>query len=287
MSRSTRLPLKDLPMWLMPTWLMAGALATLLALGCGGASGTPSNPGGNPQGASANLQLASKASLGSYLVSAAGLTLYYFGLDVPGTASAAPVANCTTAEGCLVAWPIFHVDTPMVASGLDASDFTSFTRSDGTEQTAFRGWPLYLYAGDAQAGDTNGDDFEVWYVIRIPFYSALVMTKATGPALYLADPQGRAVYVFADDTVGTATAAPVSACTGACLSTWPIFLADGTTTPTGVDASKLTTFIRPDGSSQSAFDGHPLYYYSSDVQPGQTNGEGFMGVWKTVDPTTL
>ncbi|MGO9831765.1 MAG: hypothetical protein ACLPJH_16630 [Myxococcaceae bacterium] len=286
MSRSTTLQQMKLPMWLLPTWLWATVLASLIALGCG-TSAAPGAPGGSTPSASPNLQLASKPSLGNYLVSAAGLTLYYFGLDVPGTASQAPVSNCTTAQGCLAAWPIFHVDTPTVASGLEASDFTSFTRADGSQQTAFRGWPLYFYAGDAQPGDTNGDNFEVWYVIRIPFYSALVMTSATGPALYLADPQGRTVYVFADDTVGTATTPPASACTGACLGTWPLFLADGTTTPTGVDASKLTTFTRADGSLQSAFDGHPLYYYSGDVQPGQTNGEGFMGVWATVNPTTL
>ncbi len=272
-------------------WLFAPVVAGAIAIGCGGTSATPSgNPptGGSTTTPSApNVELASSASLGNYLVSAGGLTLYYFGLDTPGTASVAPVSNCTTAEGCLGVWPIFHVATPVAATGLETSDFANFTRPDGSQQTTYKGWPLYFYAGDSKAGDTNGDDFEVWYVIKDPFYSVLVMTTTAGPALFLADPQGRAVYVFTEDTVGTSSVPPVSACTGSCLSTWPLFLASGTVTPTGVDSSKLSTFTRPDGSMQSAFDGHPLYYYAGDTLPGQTNGQGFQGVWMVVDPSTL
>jgi predicted lipoprotein with Yx(FWY)xxD motif len=267
-----------------PAWLAASLLASFVAIGCG-SSGGPS--ASNPAASGPNINLASNASLGNYLVSATGKTLYHFALDVPGTSSLAPVSNCATADGCLGAWPLLQVETPMVAQGLQSSDFSGFTRADGASQTAFQGWPLYTFAGDAQAGDTNGDNFEgVWFVVRDPFYSVLVMTqesysalvtaKSVDATLYLADPHGRTLYTFADDTVGSSAVPPVSACTGTCLTLWPIFLADGTVTPTGIDSTKLTSFTRADGNMQSAFDGHPLYYFTSDTVPGDVTGQGVM-----------
>jgi predicted lipoprotein with Yx(FWY)xxD motif len=180
-----------------------------------------------------------------------------------------------------------QVETPIVAQGLQPSDFSEFTRADGAGQTVFHGWPLYTYAGDALPGDTNGDNFEgVWFVARDPFYSVLVMTqenysalvtaKPIDSTLYLADPQGRTLYTFADDTVGSSAVPPVSACTGTCLTLWPIFLADRAVTPTGIDSTKLTTFTRADGNIQSAFDGHPLYYFTSDTLPGDVTGQAVM-----------
>ena len=32
-----------------------------------------------------------------------------------------------------------------------------------------------------------------------------------------------------------------------------------------------------------SFDGHPLYHYASDVDPGDTSGQGVGGVWFVVD----
>ena len=177
-----------------------------------------------------------------------------------------------------------------VATGLNPADFGEFTRADGTTQTTFQGWPLYEYVGDSKAGDTNGDALVAnggpWYVLKNPFYSALAMSQKGGPAIYLADPTGRTLYVFAQDTVGTASTPPASNCTGACAAAWPVFLAGGDVVPTGIDPAKLTTFTRADGTQQSAFDGHPLYFFQSDTQPGQINGQG-VNSFSTVDPTSL
>ena len=121
-------------------------------------------------------------------------------------------------------------------------------------ETTYKGWPLYFYAGDANPGDTNGDNFEVWYVIKDPFYSVVAMTKTGGPALYLADPAGRTLYIDSRDSAGSAPS-----CAGACLNNWPAFAAGNGSVPTGINPSRLTTFTRPDGIAQSALDGHPLY----------------------------
>ena len=279
------------------TLLSVAATIAFAAVGCGGGTGASNNNGnqgnnnGNNNGAT-NLSLASKAGLGNYLVTADGRAPYYFALDVAGNGQNAPVSNCV--GGCLPIWPIFHVDAPVVGAGLTASDFAEFVRSDGAKQTTFKGLPLYLFAGDSRTGDTNGDNLgdprptDLWFVIKDPFYAALLLTKDGGPSLYLADAAGRALYVFANDTVGTAGSAPVSACTDAtCLGRWPVFAAGAGSLPTGIDASRLTTFTRADGTTQSAFDGHPLYHFASDTSPGDTKGHGVNAAFDTVNPTTL
>ena len=107
------------------------AACAALAAGCGsGGAGTESN---NPGGV--NVAIRSSASLGSYLVAGDGRTLYYFGLDLPGTGGQPPVSNCT--GSCVPLWPIFHVDAPVLASGLSAADFGELVRSDGAKQTTY------------------------------------------------------------------------------------------------------------------------------------------------------
>jgi cytochrome b involved in lipid metabolism len=41
---------------------------------------------------------------------------------------------------------------------------------------------------------------------------------------------------------------------------------------------------RADGRSQATFKTYPLYYYVSDNNPGDVNGQGVGGVWYLVDP---
>ena len=259
---------------------VVAAAVSILAAACGGNGGDGANGNNNISGP--DVAVRSNARLGNYLVSSDGRTLYYFGLDLPGDAGHAPVSNCT-GQSCLPLWPIFHVDSPVAAPGLNAADFGEFVRSDGVKQTTYKGWPLYFYAGDARPGDTNGDNFEVWYVIKDPFYAAVAMTKAGGPALYLADPAGRTLYIDARDTSG-----PAPTCVGACLNNWPAFLAGSGSLPTGIDPSKLTKVTRPDGLTQSALDGHLLYYFAHDAAPGDTNGRGgLQGAFDTFDPSTL
>jgi len=268
--------------------LLSIAMIALAAAGCGGDA---TGAGGGNNNPVVNVGLSSKANLGSYLVSADGRTLYIFALDVPGTEGHAAVSNCT--GGCLPIWPIFHVDAPVVAAGLNASDFGEILRTDGVKQSTYKGWPLYLFAGDRTAGDTTGDDLgdprptDLWFAIKNPFYSVVELTKNGGPALYLADPAGRALYIDANDTVGTASSDPVPACNGACLTNWPVFLAGSGSLPTGLGASRLTSFTRADGARQSALDGHPLYFFAGDSAPGDTRGHAANAVFDTVDPTAL
>jgi predicted lipoprotein with Yx(FWY)xxD motif len=68
----------------------------------------------------------------------------------------------------------------------------------------------------------------------------------------------------------------------ACLALWhPLVVAHGTT-PTG--AKSLSTVKRPDGRSQVAYKGGPLYTFAQDKKPGDMKGNGFkdVGIWRVV-----
>ena len=98
----------------------------------------------------------------------------------------------------------------------------------------------------------------------------------------LTDSEGNTVYMFAKDTNGK------SECTGSCASVWPPVTTSGQPKAgNGVVASKLGTTMRSDGSTQVTYAGHPLYTYTADGSPGDTNGNGineFGGVWYAVQP---
>jgi predicted lipoprotein with Yx(FWY)xxD motif len=95
----------------------------------------------------------------------------------------------------------------------------------------------------------------------------------------LTDPQGRTLYWWTKDTSGT------SNCTGNCATTWPPFSTSNPspTLPTGV-LGTLAVITRPEGTKQVTYDGMPLYYYSKDAAPGDTNGQGVGKVWWVATP---
>jgi predicted lipoprotein with Yx(FWY)xxD motif len=100
---------------------------------------------------------------------------------------------------------------------------------------------------------------------------------------YLVDSQGRTLYLFEKDT-GT-----MSTCSGACAAAWPPSTTSGhPKAGSGVNAALIGNTTRSDGSTQLAYDGHPLYRYAGDQSPGDTNGQGltqFGGGWDVVSPT--
>jgi len=89
------------------------------------------------------------------LVDGKGMTLYTFDKDARG------VSNCY--DGCAASWPPFTAASGVSADG----DFTLVARKDGGAQWAFRGMPLYYWAGDSRPGDTSGDGIGgVWHVVK-------------------------------------------------------------------------------------------------------------------------
>jgi predicted lipoprotein with Yx(FWY)xxD motif len=96
----------------------------------------------------------------------------------------------------------------------------------------------------------------------------------------LTDSKGNTLYVFMNDTGDTST------CTGDCAASWPALVAKGEVKAGGndVDASLLGTSARDDGTMQVTYNGHPLYHFSGDQAPGDTNGQGIGGIWFVVSP---
>ncbi|MDD1664848.1 MAG: hypothetical protein LUQ32_05795 [Methanomicrobiales archaeon] len=211
-------------------------------------------------------------SLGKVLTDASGLTLYSFITDLAGEG----VSTCYGA--CAGFWPIFSVDSIVVSPPLQASDFSSITRTDGTKETTYRGWPLYYWWNDTKPGDVLGENVgKVWYVAR-PDYTLMIASRPKTGA-YLTDGSGRGLYVFTTDTTGR------SSCAGTCLRNWPAFSVDTVAAPSVVKASDFTPVTRTDGVKQLAYMGRPLYYYSADRDAGDLSGHGFNNVWFAANVT--
>ena len=94
----------------------------------------------------------------------------------------------------------------------------------------------------------------------------------------LQDGEGRTLYLFNPDAQGDPT------CYDDCADAWPAFTEE-VTAGDGVDASLLGTATRTDGGVQVTYNGWPLYYFSGDAAPGDTNGQALNDVWWVVDAT--
>jgi predicted lipoprotein with Yx(FWY)xxD motif len=95
------------------------------------------------------------------------------------------------------------------------------------------------------------------------------------------DSAGHTLYRFDKDTPGSGT----SACTGACATAWPPDLVSGQPTVASGVAGTIGVITRADGTRQVTLDGHPLYRFAGDGAPGDTNGDGFGGIWHAVHAT--
>ncbi|HWI75282.1 MAG TPA: hypothetical protein VNT55_25195 [Baekduia sp.] len=139
------------------------AACALLVAACGSnndnnSSGSPSasatsaasSPASSSSGsASAPTVRTATDSLGTYLVDGSGRTLYLWEADTSSR------STCTGA--CADAWPPLTASgTPKATGGARQSLLGTSARSDGTREVTYAGHPLYFYAGDTSAGQTNG-----------------------------------------------------------------------------------------------------------------------------------
>jgi predicted lipoprotein with Yx(FWY)xxD motif len=95
--------------------------------------------------------------LGTILVDGDGLTLYLFMPDAQGA------SMCL--DSCAATWP--PLAGPATAGdAVDEALLSTADRPDGSAQVTYNGWPLYHFASDAAAGDTNGQGVgNIWYVV--------------------------------------------------------------------------------------------------------------------------
>jgi predicted lipoprotein with Yx(FWY)xxD motif len=130
----------------------------LAACSTGAGSAAPSTSG--PAAAGLTIGSASSGALGSFLTGDGGKTIYVLTKDSANT------STCTSGT-CAQNWPAVKVSAgqqPQAGSGVTAQ-LATITWPDGTVQVTYNGRPLYYYAGDAKAGDTNGQGSNgVWFV---------------------------------------------------------------------------------------------------------------------------
>ncbi len=220
--------------------------------------------------------------LGTYLVDAGGMTLYYFTRDVtPG--------QSVCFGGCLEAWPPLLVgDGEELVPGEGVTGtLGAVPRDDGSMHVTYRGRPLYYWQGDTAAGETNGEAVGgVWFVAQedgsMPENPpALTLeTATTDLGTFLVGQDGMTTYYFAADTTPG-----VSVCEGDCLVAWPpVTVPPGNTVAAGEGVTGVIGLITgTDGSTQVTYDGRPLYYWQDDAEPGQTTGHGVNDIWWVAD----
>jgi predicted lipoprotein with Yx(FWY)xxD motif len=110
-----------------------------------------------------------------------------------------------------------------------------------------------------------------------PTAGATLETTTVSGTTVLANSKGFTLYWFAPDTPAR------SACTGVCAQYWPPVIGRPAAGP--AVTGRLGAITRPDGSVQATYDGHPLYTYVGDADPGQANGNNLNlngGLWHEV-----
>jgi predicted lipoprotein with Yx(FWY)xxD motif len=176
----------------------------------------------------------------------------------------------------------------------------------------YNGVPIYQYSLDTAAGQTHGlnlfDPFTtpqgVWYLLSpgrgLPDTGAanlsneMVTVTATGhSASVLAGllDQGSGNQVFPVYTFST-DAGDQSTCQGQCAVNWPPVLTDGRAQASdGANSALIGNIVRPDGSHQVTYAGHPLYFFIKDATlphaPGVAHGSGitaFGGTFNLIPP---
>ncbi len=207
-----------------------------------------------------------------------GFSLYTFDVDEIG------VSNCF--GGCLVNWPALLADADETAVAPFSLIERQMDESGGVAlQWAYQGKPLYFFAGDSSAGDTNGTAVsnwrlarpEPWAITDTNLGSALSASGLAEVAAPSGDDEvtstlpkdGFSLYTFDNDDVGT------SNCSGGCLSNWPALMANE-----GAEAQTPYSLVERDsGELQWALNGKPLYFFSGDSAAGDITGDGVGGVW--------
>ncbi len=160
-----------------------------------------------PVGAATSVTLgtATSATLGTYLTGPTGHTLYWLSSDT------ATGATCT--GGCLTNWPPLSVSAgdTVTAAGAGGA-FTTFTRPDTQAlQVAYNGHPLYYFAHDSAAGQTNGDGIAAfggtWHVAAVvAAASSTLYVSPTGMSGGADTSCTTAAYAKINDAVSAASA---------------------------------------------------------------------------------
>lgn len=108
--------------------------------------------------------------------------------------------------------------------------------------------------------------------LEAPIPAAISLIQE-GRAYVFRDEESRTLYFYDRDTPGR------SNCEGQCATNWPPVVAAADARQVG----EWTPVQRSDGARQWAYRGKPVYRFSHDTEPGQTNGASVPG-WHIAAP---
>jgi predicted lipoprotein with Yx(FWY)xxD motif len=210
---------------------------------------------------------------GAVLVSSSGMTLY-------ASAERMHTPSCGGVD-CLQWMPLA---APQIADSV--GDFTVVARVDGIAQWAYRGRPLYQFAGDRNPGDVNGGGIDAQMDVALiersfmPAGATIRRTVELGAILATRDRAtlyqrdrvtSDELHVFRTDHGPPALgrAFGTASCDENCAQTWRPFAAPADARPCGY----WDILTRANGTRQWAYKGFALYTYAAD-QPGEIKGNG-------------
>jgi len=150
-----------------------GVATVALVAACSSAAATPTTaPSTAPSAAPSEAASAAAGetyevtvatgALGKFLAGEDGKTLYIFKKDSAGKSA------CS--DDCASNWPPFTVtgsDTLKAGDGVTGT-LATLTRDDGAMQVTYNGAPLYYFAADKAAGDTNGQGVGGNWFVQAP-----------------------------------------------------------------------------------------------------------------------
>ncbi|MFJ9038922.1 SCO0930 family lipoprotein [Streptomyces sp. NPDC102406] len=238
--------------------------------------------------AAGKLAVWDSKKLGKVLTDSAGFTLYRFDKDT----AQPPRSNCDAA--CRKAWPPVPAGGATAAPGVDPSLIGEVTAADGTGQLTVDGWPMYRYAMDTAPGEAKGQGVGGTWYASAPDGKKASPAAAEKPAdlaglstrkdpelgEIVVDKNGMTVYRFLKDS-----AWPIkSNCVGACAQKWPAVAPVAKNDTANIPLKGYMTFDRPDGTEQQTLNCWPVYTFSGDKAPGDTNGQGVGGTWYAAAP---
>lgn len=224
-----------------------------------------------------------------------------------------------------VLWPaLLTTGAPIAGPGVNPKLLGTVTRTDlpglsSVRQVTYAGWPLYRFFQDETPRESEGAKLDdpvtsppgIWYLVSpkgrpAPGQARLQLETApvggTGSdRTVLAARMNNNFHIFPNATFPIYTLSTdrshhnESACQRKCAVNWsPVLTSVRPKAGRGVDRHGLGIIVRPDGTHQVTYKGHPLYLFMKDAYiQGVTgtksiNGAGAhtrWGVFRTIPPS--
>ena len=123
-------------------------------------------PSGNPGTVGQYTYKTSQGPYGEYVTDYQGRAIYAFAADTAYSS----ISTCY--NQCANAWPpvtIPNGQTPSGSGAVTQGSLGTLTRTDGTYQVTYYGYPLYYYAEDQGSNDYKGHKLDeyggIWYLL--------------------------------------------------------------------------------------------------------------------------